>query len=70
MTTLDAQDGVPRDSGRDPIRVQDRFDRLATACLEDAQLGDAAKLLRGGGSRFAGGGQEQVEAGFAGPRDR
>src|ERR1700674_2548622 len=57
-----AKDRVPRNAGRDAISIQDRFDRLAAARLQDAELGHPAKLLGSGGARFAGGSQEQVEA--------
>ena len=64
------QDRVPGHTRRDPVRGEDRFHRLAAAGLEDAQLGDPPQLLGRCRPRLASGGQEQVQPGFACPRDR
>jgi hypothetical protein len=70
VTAPRAQDLVPRDTCRDAVRVEDRFDGLAAARLEDAELGHAAQLLAGRGAGLARGGEEEVEAGLAGAGDR
>src|SRR3989440_9354354 len=69
MASPGAKNLLPRDARGDAIGGEDRLDRLAAACLQDAELSDAPQLLLCRRASLARGGEEQVEAGGAGADD-
>src|SRR5258708_11928227 len=64
-----SEDLVPGDPGCYAISGEDGFDRLAASGLKDAELGEPFKRVGGCRSVLAGGGEEEVKAGFAGFED-